>query len=34
MVQETALRAALLGESADPIIVCGQDHYPYLFGIE
>jgi len=28
MLQETALRAALLGESADPIIVCGQDHYP------
>ena len=28
MLQETVLRAALLPEPADPIIVCGQDHYP------
>jgi len=28
MLQETLLRAALLPEPADPIIVCGEDHYP------
>ena len=30
MLQETVLRAALLREAADPIIVCGKDHYPLL----
>ena len=30
MLQETVLRAALIGGSADPIIVCGKDHYPPL----
>ena len=28
MLQETVMRAALLREPADPIIVCGKDHYP------
>lgn len=27
MLQETVLRAALLGAAADPIIVCGKGHY-------
>lgn len=30
MLQETVLRAALLRDPADPIIVCGKDHFPLV----